>query len=162
MPNETNYIADAPVGAESTFSKGGVEFAITAFSGGEDGTRVDISTTKNHSKLRKKTYTVQKGTKVIARYTINAFSERANGLLASLRVNDEIHNVILSNSDTGYLFRCPTCIVESVPIESGGVGGVSTYRFTIAAQGIYDIRQGTTATGSDAASTVVDYVAPAP
>lgn len=141
-----NEAPKIPTGGEAGFSKGGVQVAIVGWSGGEDGTRVNVSTTKNHSKARKKTYTEQKGTQVIYRATVNAFCDSDEALLPSLRVNEEIEDVVLTAGEDNVEVRMARAIVESAPIESGGVAGVSSYRFTIASQGEYDIDYNGTAT----------------
>jgi hypothetical protein len=144
----TDYVEDVQVGGDGSFLFGNdplalIEAGITRWAGGEGPTFVDITTTRHHNKIKKRTYTYQKVTKYIATYTIDAFVDAGDNM-AAIRPGAILKNVnLLSGGEIadarGYRVFMAEAIVKTAPIDSGGIGGVFSFRFSIDSQGDYDV-----------------------
>jgi hypothetical protein len=147
MPTDT-YVENVNVGGDGSFLFGADpvapgEAGITRWAGGESPKFVDISTTREHNKVKKKTYTRQKATQYIASFSIDAFVD-AGDSIAAIRPGAILQNVnLLSSGDVsdgvGLRYFLPFAIVKTAPVDSGGIGGVFSFKITIDSQGDYDV-----------------------
>lgn len=125
-------------GGEGTGVLDGSDLNVTQWSGGPEATLVEITTTGDYDTTDKITYERRKATKAVYKAKLDAWIDTANFQLAGVKAGDEILNVVLTMV-SGHTVSMAKAIIESMPVDTGGTAGVSSFSVNIFSQGKFTI-----------------------
>lgn len=128
------YNPDQYAGSAGNVTLAGVDLYVFEWSGGEDATLKDATTTGDYVTADKMVYGRDVPVKRRFKFTAKAYIDNNNYQLTAFRAGGVYTNAVLKMTP-GHAITITSFILESVAMEPGGIEGVQAYTISGLSQG---------------------------